>query len=35
LVAVWLRASNTFHLQQTVGFNFMGPVLLPERSSTV
>ncbi len=34
-VAVWLRGSNVFHLQQAVGFDVPGPVLLAETSSTV
>lgn len=34
-VAVWLRASNVFQLQQAVGFPIAAPVLLAENSSTV
>ncbi|MGA8596834.1 MAG: SpoIIE family protein phosphatase [Bryobacteraceae bacterium] len=34
-IAVWLRGSNVFHLQQAVGIDLMGPVMLPEESATV
>jgi phosphoserine phosphatase RsbU/P len=34
-VAVWLRGSNVFQLQQAVGVHLLEPVLLPERSATV
>ncbi len=34
-IAVWLRGGNIFQLQETLGINIIGPVLLPENSSTV
>jgi phosphoserine phosphatase RsbU/P len=34
-VAVWLRASNVFQLQQAVGFAMRAPVFLAEDSATV
>jgi sigma-B regulation protein RsbU (phosphoserine phosphatase) len=34
-VAVWLRGGTMFHLQGTVGFDLMGPVLLSGSSATV
>jgi sigma-B regulation protein RsbU (phosphoserine phosphatase) len=34
-IAVWLRGSHAFHLQQAVGIDLMNPVMLPESSATV
>lgn len=34
-IAVWLRGSNDFQLQQSVGLSLSGPILLPEESITV
>ncbi len=34
-IAVWLRGSNVFQLQQSVGLSLSGPVLLREESMTV
>lgn len=34
-IAVWLRGSQVFQLQEAVGFSMMQPVLLPEDSATV
>jgi phosphoserine phosphatase RsbU/P len=34
-IAMWLRGSPVFHLQQAVGLDLQGPVLLPEESATV
>ncbi|HJX83501.1 MAG TPA: GAF domain-containing SpoIIE family protein phosphatase, partial [Candidatus Angelobacter sp.] len=34
-VAVFLRTGGGFQLQQVVGLNFSGPLLLPEKSQTV
>jgi phosphoserine phosphatase RsbU/P len=34
-VAVWLRGSPVFHLQQVVGLDFAGPLLLTESSATI
>ena len=34
-IAVWLRGSNVFQLQQSVGLSLNGPILLSEESMTV
>ncbi len=34
-VAVWLRGSNVFHLQQALGADIVGPLLLPASSASV
>lgn len=34
-IAVWLRASNFFHLEQALGSDLTGPLLLAENSATV
>ncbi len=34
-IAVWLRGSNVFNLQQAIGLDFVGPVALKEESTTV
>jgi sigma-B regulation protein RsbU (phosphoserine phosphatase) len=34
-VAVWLRTSNTFHLQQCLGMSLPGSIILTEQSVTV
>jgi phosphoserine phosphatase RsbU/P len=34
-IAVWLRGSNVFSLQQAVGIDIIGPVMLHEESATV
>ncbi len=34
-MAVWLRASPAFHLQQAIGIDVAGPILLSESSATV
>jgi sigma-B regulation protein RsbU (phosphoserine phosphatase) len=34
-IAILLRGSNVFHLQQALGMDFGGPVALPEESATI
>ena len=34
-IAILLHGSNVFHLQQALGMEFAGPVVLPEHSATV
>ena len=34
-MAVWLRGSNVFHLQQAIGIDVAGPVMLKQESATV
>lgn len=34
-IAVWLRSSEVFHLQQAIGVDFIGPLVLQQDSATV
>ncbi len=34
-IAVWLRGANVYHLQQALGLELIGPVMLREQSATV